>query len=46
LIEVAASDTVIVATGACVTVMVELPLFPSLVAMMFAVPAVTPEMSP
>ena len=38
MIEVAAKDTVTVATGACVTVIVALPLLPSLVAVMLAVP--------
>jgi hypothetical protein len=46
LIELAASDTVTVATGAGVTVIVALPLFPSLVAMMFAVPLLTAVTSP
>jgi len=38
LIELAASDTVTLATGAWVTVIVALPVFPSLVATMLAVP--------
>jgi hypothetical protein len=37
---------VIVATGAGVTVIVALPLFPSLVAVMLAVPTVTPLTTP
>jgi hypothetical protein len=36
--ELGVSDTVTVATGAGVTVIVALPLFPSLVAMMLVVP--------
>jgi hypothetical protein len=38
--------TATVATGAGFTVIAELPLFPSLVAVMFAVPAATPLTSP
>jgi len=46
LIELDASDTVIVATGACVTVIVALPVFPSLAAVMLAVPTATPATTP
>jgi hypothetical protein len=46
LIELAASDTVTVATGACVMVIVALPLFPSLVAVMLAVPTATAVTTP
>ena len=35
-----------VATGTCVTVMDDVPLFPSLVAVIVAEPGVTPEASP
>jgi hypothetical protein len=41
LIELAARDTVIVATGAGVTVIAAFPLFPSLVAVMLAAPTAT-----
>jgi hypothetical protein len=44
--ELAASDTVIVATGACVTVIVALPLFPSLVAVILAAPTAIPVTIP
>jgi len=46
LIELEASDTVTVATGACVTVIVALPLWPSLVAVMLAVPTATAVTTP
>jgi hypothetical protein len=41
LIEVATSDTVTVATGAGVTVIVALPVLPSLVAVILAMPSAT-----
>jgi len=43
---VADGDTVTVATGACVTVTVDVPLFVSLVAVIVAEPTVTPVTSP
>jgi hypothetical protein len=45
-IELAASETVTVATGAGVTVTVALPLFPSLVAVILAVPTAIPLTTP
>ena len=44
--ELDARETLTVATGACVTVMVALPVFPSLVAVMVAVPTPIPETTP
>jgi hypothetical protein len=46
LIVDAASETVTVATGACVTVIVAFPAIPSLVAVMLAVPTETPVTTP
>ena len=46
LIELAASDTVTVATGACVTVIAALPIFPSLVAVIVVPPAPTAATKP
>jgi hypothetical protein len=46
VIELGVNETVTVATGAGVTVMAALPVFPSLVAMMFATPTATPVTTP
>jgi hypothetical protein len=46
IIDVVGAETVTVATGAGVTVRVALPVIPSLVATMFAVPALTAVTSP
>jgi hypothetical protein len=46
LIEFVESETVTVATGASVTVMLALPVLPSLVAVMLAVPTAIPVTTP